>query len=316
MVLVSIPVLFVLLTIMPFSFSFFFLLTEAYFVGRVKLLSWINETFQLNYQKVEECASGAIYCQIFDALYPGKVAMSKVNFAARLEHEYVANFKILQTLLDKVGNIKVVPVDKLIKGKYQDNLEFLQWCYSFYCSNGGGSEDYDAVARRALAGVKGRPLGEKANNADKAGRPASSSSTIRKEKEPQSAASSSNGTSATDNKRNQNGSSNGIVGAERKQEVVPMEKKRVGNGGASESGNNLGRGGGGGGAGLDAEAEQKLKERLDTLNELQELATNLEKEKDFYLNKILEVENLCMQSEYKDTELCLKIKEILYSEAV
>jgi RP/EB family microtubule-associated protein len=39
-------------------------------VGKNELLTWLNELLQLNYTKVEQCANGAAYCQIMDALYP------------------------------------------------------------------------------------------------------------------------------------------------------------------------------------------------------------------------------------------------------
>ena len=59
----------------------------AYFKGRIELLAWLNELLQVNYTKVEQCASGAAYCQIIDAVFPGKVPLSKVNFNARFEYE-------------------------------------------------------------------------------------------------------------------------------------------------------------------------------------------------------------------------------------
>ncbi len=34
----------------------------AFFVGRGELLSWVNDTFGLGLTKVEQCATGAVYC--------------------------------------------------------------------------------------------------------------------------------------------------------------------------------------------------------------------------------------------------------------
>ena len=37
---------------------------EGYFVGRKELTAWINQHFDPNFRKVEDCASGAVYCQV------------------------------------------------------------------------------------------------------------------------------------------------------------------------------------------------------------------------------------------------------------
>lgn len=119
----------------------------AFFVSRGELLSWINETFHLSLSKVEQCATGAVYCQIIDAIYPGTVPMSKVRWQAKHDYEYVENFKVLQQAFAKNDIKRYIDVDKLIKAKYQDNLEFLQWMKRYYDINYGG-EPYDAVGRR------------------------------------------------------------------------------------------------------------------------------------------------------------------------
>jgi len=46
---------------------------------------------------------------------------------------------------------QIIPVDKLIKGRFQDNFEFLQWFKKFFDANYDGRE-YDPVAQRG--GVK------------------------------------------------------------------------------------------------------------------------------------------------------------------
>lgn len=90
----------------------------AFFVGRGELLSWINDFFQLQLTKVEQCATGAVYCQIIDACYPGTVTMGKVKWNAKHDYEYVENYKVLQQAFLKNDIKRYIDVDKLIKAKY------------------------------------------------------------------------------------------------------------------------------------------------------------------------------------------------------
>jgi len=73
------------------------------------------------------------------------------------EYEWVANFKIAQKVMTAQNIAKPLPIDKLVKGKYQDNLEFLQWFKDYFECRFGG-QPYDAVGRRAL-GVGGASSG-------------------------------------------------------------------------------------------------------------------------------------------------------------
>merc|ERR1719270_1824456 len=81
-------------------------------------------------------------------LFPGSISLKKVKFATNLEHEFIQNFKILQNSFKKMNVDKIVPVEKLIKGRFQDNFEFLQWFKKFFDANYDGFE-YDAQEARA-----------------------------------------------------------------------------------------------------------------------------------------------------------------------
>ncbi|XP_006881751.1 PREDICTED: microtubule-associated protein RP/EB family member 1 [Elephantulus edwardii] len=93
-------------------------------LSRHDMLAWINESLQLNLTKIEQLCSGAAYCQFMDMLFPGSIALKKVKFQAKLEHEYIQNFKILQAGFKRMG------VDK-----------------KFFDANYDG-KDYDPVAAR------------------------------------------------------------------------------------------------------------------------------------------------------------------------
>jgi hypothetical protein len=76
-----------------------------------------------------------------------------VTYAAKAEHESIKNYKVLQQFFGIKGVTKHVDVEKLMKGKPMDNLEFLQWLKGFYdeqCTN----IPYDALARRRGLGYQ------------------------------------------------------------------------------------------------------------------------------------------------------------------
>ncbi|KAF5890164.1 DNA (cytosine-5)-methyltransferase 3A-like isoform X2, partial [Clarias magur] len=116
-------------------------------LSRHDLLTWINSSLHMNHAKIEQLCTGAAYCQFMDMLFPACVPLKRVKFQAKLEHEYIHNFKILQGSFKKLGVNKIIPVDKLVKGKFQDNFEFVQWFKKFFDANYDGKE-YDPEAAR------------------------------------------------------------------------------------------------------------------------------------------------------------------------
>jgi RP/EB family microtubule-associated protein len=103
---------------------------------------------------LQHSATGAIHAQLLDSIFPGTVALHKIKWQARLEPEYIHNFKVVQEAMDKKDLAKPLPVDRLIKGKYQDNFEMLQWFHAFWQARHSGHA-YDAKLVR-LQSSKGK----------------------------------------------------------------------------------------------------------------------------------------------------------------
>ena len=106
-------------------------------LSRHDMLAWVNDCLTTKYAKIEELCTGAAYCQVrwsphavisnnfiiylqfMDMLFPGTVHLKKVKFNTKLEHEYINNFKVLQNAFKSVNVDKIIPVDKLVKGRFQ-----------------------------------------------------------------------------------------------------------------------------------------------------------------------------------------------------
>jgi RP/EB family microtubule-associated protein len=104
--------------------------------------------------RIEQLGSGAVYCNLIDAMFPGRVAMQRVNWHARNEWEFIGNYKILQQAFAKCKIQKHIDIEKLSKCKYQDNLEFIQWLKRYFdLHNKNPLAHYDPADARKNAQV-------------------------------------------------------------------------------------------------------------------------------------------------------------------
>jgi len=124
-------------------------------LGNAALVKWVNEFLELEtpMKKVDELSNAICYAQLLDALFPGKVPVSKINFSAKNEYDLINNWKVIQGVFTAQGISKPIDVAKLVKGKTQDNLEFCQWFKSYFDSHHDGSP-YPAREKRAALGKK------------------------------------------------------------------------------------------------------------------------------------------------------------------
>uniref|UniRef100_A0A8C1F701 DNA (cytosine-5-)-methyltransferase n=1 Tax=Cyprinus carpio carpio TaxID=630221 RepID=A0A8C1F701_CYPCA len=81
--------------------------------SRYDVLSWINETLQTNFTQVEQCRSGACFCQLMDLLFPGSIDMSIVKFDSQKRSDFKQNYSLLQTAFRKSGIKQQVPVNHM-----------------------------------------------------------------------------------------------------------------------------------------------------------------------------------------------------------
>ncbi|EJW75571.1 microtubule-associated protein, partial [Wuchereria bancrofti] len=117
--------------------------------SRNELLAFVNNFLRANFTRIEEMSSGAAYCQLTELLFPGKISLKKVKWNSRNEVDWISNWRILQTVWKELGG---VPVERLLRCKFQDNFEFLQWFKKFFDANYDGRQ-YDALQAR-----NGEPL--------------------------------------------------------------------------------------------------------------------------------------------------------------
>lgn len=232
-------------------------------LSRRDFLDWINNSLDLNLKKVEELAAGTVYCQFMDMLFPGCLPMKRVKFGTTLEHEYIQNFKILQNSFQKMGVDKNIPVEKLIKARFQDNFEFVQWFKKFFDANYSGNE-YDPTAARQAAGAKstGPAGGMKKPAMSRTAAPGGMSRPAARK--PAAASTASTRTPISKPAPSRTAAARASPGA-----------------GSAKSNAEL------------LEARREIEQQKIVVQEMEDSIKNLETERDFYYNKLREVEILC-----------------------
>jgi len=251
----------------------------AYFVGRIELLKWLNDFLEASYKKVEEVCSGIAYLQIMDAIYPGKVPLAKVKWDAKTEYDYIANFTLLQTVFENVGLDKQMDIPKLTKGKFQDNLEFLQWMKRWFDMHYNSENPYPAAERRSQYS-KGKSTTPRKTE----GVPAVAKPSPSKPVTPKPAVGTPTSSATTKSRSTSSPATKPPPAATKKPAEAPKAAK---------------------------EDSAKLQQLQKEIEELQATATQIQSDRDFYLSKLQTVEGLCKESEEND--LGQKILEILYA---
>ncbi|KAL1020964.1 hypothetical protein UPYG_G00006960 [Umbra pygmaea] len=121
--------------------------------NRYDLLDWLNKRLEIQFTRVEQICSGSCYCQLMDCLFPGCIDLSTVKFQTQEQTDFLHNYSLLQAAFKKNGVTKVVPVDELIKGKFQSNFVFLKWFKRFFQMN-FAEQVYNPVEARKGQGIE------------------------------------------------------------------------------------------------------------------------------------------------------------------
>lgn len=212
-----------------------------------------------------------------DMLFPNSVILKKVKFRTQLEHEYIQNFKLVQGAFKKVGCDKEIPIDRLVKARFQDNFEFLQWFKKFFDSN------YDGHSYNALEARGNIPLGS--GNPSPGSHLSSSSQSfgnapVRAVSKPALRAA----PVVRQSPKTNNVTSSNATGGLRQ----PVRSNGTMNG-------------------------TKVQELETKLSQMTLSAESLERERDFYYNKLRDIEIICQTVEGEDKpEIIQKINDILY----
>ncbi|XP_016991621.1 microtubule-associated protein RP/EB family member 1 isoform X5 [Drosophila rhopaloa] len=261
-------------------------------LSRHDMLAWVNDCLQSQFSKIEELCTGAAYCQFMDMLFPNSVPVKRVKFRTNLEHEYIQNFKILQAGFKKMSVDKIIPIDKLIKGRFQDNFEFLQWFKKFFDANYDG-RDYDASAVR-----EGAPMGF-GSGAGKSLPGTAASGVASSYRRAPTATTRPATTSAVKPISKVLPRTNNAAPASR----ITAGANSTGTVKKNDAGNSVNN--------------QQIEEMSNQVMDMRINLEGLEKERDFYFSKLRDIEILCQEADDGEAHpLIQKILDILYATEV
>ena len=122
-------------------------------LGRSELLSWINKTVECEYLKVEDLSDGVGFCQIIEAFFKGvnhelnSLKLNAINDAEQKQK----NLSIFNVILGKAGCPRQIDPQKMSRGIFSLNLEFLQYLFDFLYKTFG-----TVVPKKKYSGLKRR----------------------------------------------------------------------------------------------------------------------------------------------------------------
>ena len=122
-------------------------------LGRSELLSWLNKTVESEYLKVEDLSDGVGFCQILEAFFKNishELNSLKLNSINDIEQKQ-KNLSTFNIILGKAGCPRQIDPIKMSKGIFSLNLEFLQYLFDFLYKTFGSvtpKKKYNGLKRR------------------------------------------------------------------------------------------------------------------------------------------------------------------------
>ncbi|CAL2047808.1 hypothetical protein CAEBREN_07566 [Caenorhabditis brenneri] len=273
-------------------------------LSRHEMLMWVNDCLQAHFTKIEQLHTGAGYCLFTDFLFPDSIQLKKVKWNSRLELDWLSNWKLVQTTWKNLGVEKVIPVDKLIKGKFQDNFEFLQWFKKLFDANYDGHE-YDPLSARNGEGL---PTADGPAGAAKA--PVASRMPARTPQKVVTTMRTPAPGAAAPAARP--APSRPAARAAAPPTAAPSSKPTASTAAPVRSASTVAAAP----PGVDMATFNKLKEELEEvtrqLTESDNVIASLEKERDFYFSKLRTIEVICQDNESIGNVEVSRVLEVLY----
>ena len=218
--------------------------------------------------------------------------MKRVDFNVRSDYEFVTNYKELQQAFNKIGVDRAFNVGQLSKGKRQDSLEFFQWFKGYWDHVTGGQDvgaEYDAIARRQLCKTRdwkkfSLGVGAGAGGVGSRGAAASRSTSVSNDSAP-IAAVRTRPTTAT-NTANTGTASLSKAGIKSALRPTPTPTPGL---------------------------ATKVHELTEQITELKLKVEIAERERDFYFDKLRDIEILCQAPELADVPVLRTVEKVLYA---
>lgn len=172
---------------------------------------------------------------------------------------------------------KIIPVEKLVKGRFQDNLDFIQWFKKFFDANYDGKEYDPVAARQGQDAIPPPDPGEQIFNLPKKSHHAASSPTA-------GASRSSSTTPKISTPTSRPSSAKKIPAI-----TTPIPAKG------------------------EKELEAQVTHLTEQMNTLKSALEGVEKERDYYFSKLREVELLCQDQGEESAPFVDRLMEVLYA---